>query len=163
MRNSSALGWEANSSGQRFGIGQTNGGLYFFRTTSAFGTTATGSNLDLLISDNGDLLQARNKSGVVKAMIYVDPFLPASQYIVRCYNGIANSSTGNCGFTVTRAAAGEYYINLGFQVNDRFLSVTTPSYRFALADIAVQANTAYVATYHPSGAIADGKFYLFIY
>src|SRR5262249_16332482 len=51
---------------------------------------------------DGNAGQARDKGGLVKAMLYVDPFLPADQYIVRCYNGITNSSTGNCGFSVTR-------------------------------------------------------------
>ena len=44
LQNVSALGWEANASGQRFGIGQSTGGLYFFRTLSAFGSTINQAN-----------------------------------------------------------------------------------------------------------------------
>jgi hypothetical protein len=59
-------------------------------------------------------------------MIYVDPFLPAAQYIVRCYNGISNSSTGNCGFSVVRTNPGNYMINFGFPVMiGSFLSLNT--------------------------------------
>ncbi|HVE57720.1 MAG TPA: hypothetical protein VNB22_12880, partial [Pyrinomonadaceae bacterium] len=44
LQNGSAIGWEANASGQRFGIGQSTGALYFFRTNSAFGNTASPAN-----------------------------------------------------------------------------------------------------------------------
>jgi hypothetical protein len=76
------------------------------------------------VSTFGHITQARDKGGLVKAMIYVDPFLPAAQYIVRCYNGITNSSTGNCGFSMVRDSEGQYRINFGFQTNDRFFSLT---------------------------------------
>ena len=120
MSNGSALGWEANASGQRFGIGQSTGGLYFFRTTSAFGTTGSPANYDLELTDTGNLTQARDKGGLVKAMIYVN----ANGTIARCYNGITNSSTGNCGFSISHPFTGRYSIDFGFQVNDRFVSVT---------------------------------------
>jgi len=55
MGNASALGWEANASGQRFGIGQSTGGLYFFRTNSAFGTTGSPANYDMTITDEGSV------------------------------------------------------------------------------------------------------------
>lgn len=125
MQNASALGWEANASGQRFGIGQSGGGLYFFRTTSAFGSSGSPANYDLQITDNGNLAQSEVRNGLPKAMLYVDPFLPAAQYIVRCYNGVSGASTGNCGFTVTRINSGIYDIAFGFQVDNRFVSLTT--------------------------------------
>lgn len=53
MANGEAAGWEANASGQRFGIGQSGSGLYFFRTTSAFGATGSPANYDLMIADSG--------------------------------------------------------------------------------------------------------------
>ena len=124
MGNASALGWEANASGQRFGIGQSNGGLYFFRTNSAFGNTGSPANYDLQITDTGNITQARDRGGLVKAMIFVD----ANGTIVRCYNGITNSSTGNCGFNIvviTVFNGPGYRIDFGFQVNDRFVSLAT--------------------------------------
>ena len=70
----------------------------------------------------GNVAQALSGNGLVKAMIYVN----GDGTIVRCYNGIANSSTGNCGFSVVKSnvSDGIYDINFGFQVNNRFLSVT---------------------------------------
>jgi hypothetical protein len=55
LQNASAIGWEANASGQRFGIGQTSGGLVFFRTYAAVGQTIPPANYDMVITDNGDV------------------------------------------------------------------------------------------------------------
>lgn len=71
----------------------------------------------------GNAAQDRDKGGMVKAMLYVDGnVLPTK--IVRCYNGITGASAGNCGFTVNRISAGYYEINFGFQVSDRFVTIT---------------------------------------
>jgi len=125
LSNASAIGWEANASGQRFGIGQSTGGLYFFRTYAAFGQTVPPPNYDLAIQDNGNLTQARANNGLVKAMAFVN----ADGTILRCYNGVTGAS-GNCGFSVFRPggpASSYYNINFGFQVDDRFVSVTPQS------------------------------------
>ena len=37
---------------------------------------------------------------------------------------MTNAYSGGCGFNVGRPAAGYYDINFGFQVDDRFVSVT---------------------------------------
>lgn len=77
---------------------------------------------------DGHATQARDKGGFVKAMAYIDPFLPADQYIVRCYNSQLTgneASTSPCGITVTRLNPGRYSIDFGFKVDDRFISVTT--------------------------------------
>lgn len=124
MQNGSALGWEANATGQRFGIGQTNGGLRFFRTISGFGSNLTPAETDVTITDNGDIAQPLARNGLVKAMIVVDDSQLQGR-IDRCYNGITNSSSGNCGFSVTKPLGniGVYRINLGFDVTSRFVSV----------------------------------------
>ncbi len=70
----------------------------------------------------GNAAQDRDKSGMVKAMLYVDGnVFPPS--ILRCYNGITGASTENCGFTINRTSAGFYEVNFGFQVSDRFISI----------------------------------------
>jgi hypothetical protein len=55
LGNGSAIGWQANAAGQRFGIGHTGAGTFFFRTASDPGTTGTPSNYDLVISDSGNI------------------------------------------------------------------------------------------------------------
>ncbi|MDQ3131889.1 MAG: hypothetical protein M3Q99_14170 [Acidobacteriota bacterium] len=166
MGNASAIGWEPNASGQRFGIGQTTGGLYFFRTNSAFGTNGSPSNYDMQITDTGNITQPVAANGLVKAMIYVNPSLPADQYVVRCYNGITNSSTGSCGFSMTRTSTGQYLINFGFQVNNRFFSLTTFTSLLngGANTVPSNANTVAVGIYDNfANEFADTAFYLIVY
>ena len=162
LQQGSAFGWEANASGQRFGIGQSNGGLYFFRTNSAFGNTAAPANYDLQITDTGNITQPRDKSGLVKAMIYV---ASDGETVLRCYNGITNSTIGACGFNVTRISQGDYRIDFGFPVNDRFFSVT-PIRSGVIGNVTTAlggANEVRVFQSIGSGGNSDSAFYLIVY
>jgi hypothetical protein len=116
----SAIGWRTDPGGQRFGIGVATGGLYFFRSASDPGTTGSPANYDLEVTDKGNTTQARDKSGLVKAMLFVN----LDGTIARCYNGIMDSSTGGCGFTVNHGGPGYYSVDFGFQVEDRFICIT---------------------------------------
>ena len=121
MQNASALGWEANASGQRFGIGQTNGGLFFFRTNSAFGNQANPANYDLAITDAGNMTQNLGSFGLPKAMIFIN----GDGTILRCYNGTSGATTGGCGFTTGRLfPSGSYYLDFPFDISSRFFSVS---------------------------------------
>lgn len=113
----------------------------------------------------GNIAQALSSNGLVKAMISVDPFLPADQYIVRCYNGITNSSTGNCGFSMTRSFEGSYTINFGFSVNDRFLSLTAERFNVLFGGAGVSSNFAYVTFKKGDGfaGFGDSRFFLIVY
>ena len=71
----------------------------------------------------GNASQPIAANGFVKAMIYLNP----DGTILRCYNGITNSTTGNCGFSTRRRRDGEYQVSFGFRVVDRFISATTIS------------------------------------
>lgn len=53
LDNGSAIGWRANASGNRFGFGQSSGGLYFFATGSDPGNTANPANYLMTIDDFG--------------------------------------------------------------------------------------------------------------
>jgi hypothetical protein len=78
---------------------------------------------DLVIDGNARQPVASN--GFVKAMVEV-----VSSTVIRCYNGTTNSSSGNCGFTVTQPLGigiGVYRIDFGFAIADRFFAVT-PKY-----------------------------------
>jgi len=68
----------------------------------------------------GNAAQDRDKGGMMKAMLSVS----SNGTLERCYNGISGVSTGSCGFTVNRFTDGSYEVNFGFQVSDRFISVT---------------------------------------
>ena len=55
LDNASAIGWHANAAGNRFGIGQSTGGLYFFSTLSDPGTTGSPANYLMTINDTGNV------------------------------------------------------------------------------------------------------------
>jgi hypothetical protein len=71
---------------------------------------------------SGNATQFSTANGLVKAMVTVASTNPPG--VVRCFNGITNSSSGNCGFTLTRPLPGVYRIDFGFPVTDRFVSAT---------------------------------------
>jgi hypothetical protein len=128
LQNGSAIGWEANASGQRFGIGQSTGGLSFFRTISRFGATLTPAIADLFITDNGDLQQPLDRNGLVKAMAYITYDGTSIPTLRNCYNGVTNNSSGECGFIYGPVNLGIGFtgtrINFGFEVNNRFIVIT---------------------------------------
>ena len=53
LQNGSAIGWQTNAAGNRFGIGHTDGGLYFFHTAADPATIVAPVEYDLSISDTG--------------------------------------------------------------------------------------------------------------
>lgn len=75
---------------------------------------------------DGNARQLSTSNGIIKAMLYVRPNPSGNPTIVRCYNGITNSSTGNCGFTIEAIASltGVYLIDFGFNITSRFVSVS---------------------------------------
>jgi len=118
----------------------------------------------------GNATQAREKGGFVKAMAYIDPFLPAAQYVVRCYNSQTSgnqSSTAPCGITVTRTGPGRYIIDFGFDVRDRFISVTPRNSGGSAAagtgGAALGANQAFIAFTSTRDEYIDLQFYVFVY
>ncbi len=64
LTNGSAIGWRANAGGQRFGIGQSTGGLYFFRTASDPGTTGSPASYDMYINDSGNVVMSGGGTGI---------------------------------------------------------------------------------------------------
>jgi hypothetical protein len=80
--------------------------------------------VDGTVKAEGNAAQAREKGGWVKAMAYID-----QASVIRCYNAITNSSSGNCGFTSITYNGTTFTttINFGFQVDDRFIVLTPVS------------------------------------
>lgn len=111
------------------GLSSTSGfaAIYGENTSgsSGFGVYGKGTTGYAMFAD-GNAGQSRDRGGIVKAMLYVN----GDGTILRCYNALTGSSTGNCGFSVTRSvgtSAGRYDIDFGFQIDDRFFSVTANS------------------------------------
>lgn len=166
---------------------RSNHPLYFFTNDSGalmtvgtngsvgIGTTAPNAKLFVQgeasngvgIAVTGNASQSLNKGGWIKAMVFV----LANGTIARCYNGLTGASTGNCGFNVSANNNGYYMVNFGFQVSDRFASVTTSTSslndficgrisRFGVTD----NNRIDVFTFHTdSGGFVVSDFYLIVY
>ena len=100
---------------------QANTAAVYGNATGAGGAGVYGQSVaGAAVHAEGNATQARDKGGFVKAMLYVNQ----DGTIARCYNGITDSSTGGCGFTVNHFGPGDYYVDFSFQVDDRFVSVT---------------------------------------
>lgn len=96
-----------------FGVSTSPGGVGVYARNLSAGRA---------IFAEGNVAQDLSSYGVVKAMLFVG----LTGTIIRCYNGITNSSTGDCGFTITQpfGNTGVVRIDLGFPVSNRFVSVT---------------------------------------
>ena len=55
LDNASAIAWNANAGGSRFGIGQTTSGLYFFSAVDDPGTTSIPPNYRMVIGNSGNV------------------------------------------------------------------------------------------------------------
>ena len=152
----------------------TNGGQSQMTINTAgnvgIGTTTPQAKLHVA----GNTVQDRSGGGMIKAMLSVR----ADGTIERCYNGVTGTSTLNCGFSVAASQNGNYAVNLGFQVTDRFLSVTargingsvnfppTPmsaDFRFSTLPNS-NANEVFIDTFRPdTGATQNSAFMLIVY
>jgi hypothetical protein len=122
----------------------------------------------------GNATQVREKGGFVKAMAWVDPLNHPSDPIVGCFNsGVAPSqaTSGNCGITYTAVSTGRYRLNFGFQVSDRFFSVTSSTCASCMVSVDIiqtaTPNTVDVRDYAPnktpSPGFIDSAFYIIVY
>ncbi|HQU82508.1 MAG TPA: hypothetical protein PKY59_05275 [Pyrinomonadaceae bacterium] len=117
IRNSTQT--QTNSNFNISGTGTINGNLSVGGNQSLTGNLVSNGSLQI----SGNARQDIAANGLVKAMLFVN----SSGQVVRCYNGVNNTSTGNCGFTITFPLgefAGVYRINFGFPISNRFVSVT---------------------------------------
>ena len=108
---------------------------------------------------SGNAIQARDKGGWAKAMIHVN----ANGTIARAYNGVTGLSGAGAGFTVTKVGTGDYQVNFGFQVSDRFAAWHQNAGTGALFYGSPGPNIITVWTRLISSAFADSDFTLIVY
>jgi hypothetical protein len=79
----------------------------------------------------GPATQSRAKGGFVKAAAFVDPDGHPSDPIRQCFNSQrprGGTILINCSITFTQVQTGQYKLDFGFQVSDRFASVSGGSF-----------------------------------
>lgn len=99
--------------------------------TGVYGVSTSGngvwgkSTLGYAMRAEGNATQSLNAGGWVKAMVVVEP--GSGSQIVRCFNSqlpASTAATPPCGFTATGTHVGIWHVNFGFDVSQRFASVT---------------------------------------
>jgi len=103
--------------------GINNGGGYGVYGAGGVGVFGSGSTYGFQTDSNVN--QARTAGGWVKAMVFASGL---SGDIVSCFNSTlsgASATTPPCGFTMGKPGTGDYIIDFGFQVDDRFLGATS--------------------------------------
>jgi len=88
---------------------------------------ASGTGQSFGVINDSNAAQARTAGGWAKAMAYVDPFVSGGIAITRCYNSQltgAAVSTPPCGINIVHVGLGSNVLDFGFEVDDRFASLT---------------------------------------
>jgi hypothetical protein len=125
---------------------------------------------------NGNVAQNRTNGGWVKAMVYASGFFGGA--IAGCFNSTlsgAAATTPPCGFSIFPFGTGDYVVDFGFEVDDRFFSLT-PSYYPYPGQVctitnggacpsrgSIGPNQAEITFYNFSTSTIDNKFYLIVY
>ena len=96
-----------------FGVSTSPGGVGVYARNNFGGRS---------IVAEGNVAQDINSGGIAKAMVEVN----FQGTILRCYNGINNTNSGNCGITLTQplGGVGVYRLDFGIAISNRFFSVT---------------------------------------
>jgi hypothetical protein len=134
--------------------GSSNGGI---------GVYAQSSGTALYV--DGNARQSRSDGGLLKAMalihvVHTGSNATSTASVVRCYNSINNSSSGSCGigFGTVYGIAG-VDINFGFQVTDRFISITGNS-QYGSGTVTGYTNSTTVEVLDGGGT---DEFFIFVY
>jgi hypothetical protein len=129
-------------------------------------------------SATGNAQQDRTSGGWVKAMVYFSGM--NSGRIVSCYNSTLSApaaTTPPCGFAFTKTGTGSYILDFGFEIDDRFFSLTQTNW-FATSGIctdwnggcssppSLTPNQMQIYTFLPGAAYNnyfDTKFYVMVF
>jgi hypothetical protein len=129
-------------------------------------------------SATGNAQQNRSSGGWVKAMVYFSGL--NSGGVVSCYNSTLSApaaTTPPCGFAFTKTGTGSYILDFGFEIDDRFFSLTQTNW-FATSGIctdwnggcsgppSLTPNQMQIYTFLPGAAYNnyfDTKFYVMVF
>jgi hypothetical protein len=143
-----------------------------FTILPAENSTDTGGTVQ--IDQNGNATQPLAAGGMVKALLNYN-----GTSIQNCFNSTlsgAAATTPPCGFTVSSSTTGYYVIDFGFQVTDRFLSVTPtssgtcqnnvcpgPTFWVTVGSSALSKTQASVVFANINNTFVDSSFHMVVY
>jgi hypothetical protein len=134
-----------STGGPRVGLGPGGVGVYgegggagiygVTNNPSGAGVYASSGSGGRALLANGNVTQDLGSGGLVKAMAFIRVNVLSANVraasIDRCYNSANNSSTGDCGITFTQVNQAGVFINFGFPIDTRFISLT-PTFNTAV-------------------------------
>jgi hypothetical protein len=155
-------------------------GVYGQNNSTGFGVAGRSANGTGVMGDSsngwaiqafGNARQSRARGGFVKAMAFVSPGAFPSDPIRQCFNSqlpASQATSGNCGITYSSSGTGRYLLDFGFQVNDRFASVSNADaslYNQVMAVVPQPNNTQFrVISVDPAGGpTGNNRFYIVVY
>ena len=134
--------YAANAAGVGLRAESANGRAVAAYTDDGVGVYANGG-AGFAMQALGHVNQNREGGGWVKAMVRVS----GSGFIDACFNSMLKgpaATTVPCGFSTGMYQAGDYWIDFGFQVDDRFISITPRVLTYSPEDQAYWRVTANV-------------------
>jgi len=114
----------------------------------------------------GNTTQARTRGGFVKAMALIDRRDHPSDPIRQCFNSqrpASQSMSGNCGITFNVVAPGDYFVDFGFRVNDRFPVLTSQWSQTIVSAIPTSTPSTFEVSTFRAGAFDDYSFYIAVF
>ncbi len=162
LQNASAIGWQANASGNRYGLGHTTSGFAFFRTASDLGTTGSGPIYEFRIDNSGNVgigsiglnttfaskLEIFAQDGL--AITGVQPFLTLRDTSASGARGIIGSSGGDVSIYPNSFIGGAPAITIKTVSGDVGIGTSAPGSKLTVAGI-VETTTGGVK--FPDGTI----------
>jgi hypothetical protein len=126
--------------------------------TGVYGSAPSGFGF----ATDSNVSQARTAGGWVKALLFVNT-AQAPYTIQRCFNSTlkgADATTPPCGFNLIENFPGDFLIDMGFEVDDRFVTATAYG-DFALPWILFQDSHTYNILWYQvlSQQLASGEYY----
>ncbi len=133
------------------------------------GTGVYGRGTNFGFATDSNVQQARGAGGWVKAMVYLNG-LNAPYKIVECFNSAlsgAAASTPPCGLNLEEVAPGEFTIDFGFEIDDRFFLGTLNAWSSGGAVVLqIQPDTAnvlFIDCTSGGGNYAPFSAYIFVF
>jgi len=161
------IGQSASDQGRGvFGLATGSTGVGVIGETNSTGIGIVGKDLNghgLAFAATGNVQQDRASGGWVKALLFINT-AQAPYTIQRCFNSTltgAAATTPPCGFNLIETGPGVFNVDIGFEVDDRFVHANTLGADFAVPSIFnVDSHTLQVIWYNIlRQQIASGEFY----